>query len=793
VKPVHPTLVRQLRRAFGLRANEVDGFLADLAAAPDQPLAAGLTRLIDTLGDAYAQHDRDQVLRQRALELSSAELTTANQRLLADRASVAEAIHNLRDSARALTGRDADLAAAPGDDLVALSESLRDLARRNHEMQAQLASSEVKIRSLIANVPGCVFRLRLRPTVEVDFVSDGIAELSGYPIAAWRQAPQELGRAIGGPHLFLRAEELAATGGEAYEVEYPLTMADGRRRWVIERGRVCCELDGQLWWTALVIDNDVARRARDELARARQGLVLAKDEAERANRAKTEFLANISHEIRTPLNGILGMLDLALGDDDSVEHREHLGLARSSAGVLLELINDVLDLSKIEAGKLELDEVPFAPRSLIRETLRPLALRAAERGLEFTVEFAPGVGDGLVGDASKLRQVLTNLASNAIKFTAQGSVAVRVAPAVVGVDEPGLKIEVRDTGIGIAPSRHAAIFEPFAQASSSTPRQYGGTGLGLTIVRRLVQLLGGTITLVSEPGRGSTFAFTVAARPVEAAPASEHAGVAIGRRLMILDDDPASVGWLAAALRRRGADVATSLAELGEAARGGPMVDAVLVRGDSPRALEVAAEVARRQPAAKLVLLSALDRRIDRARARAVRPRACLVKPFDEAEALEAIAEALQPSRPTPVSDAATPSRGLRVLVAEDNVVNQKLIARFLERDQHAYHLVGDGAAAVDAFKTERYDVVLLDLQMPVLDGVEAARAMRAHERFGQLVPTPIIALTGNALSEARDACLAAGIDAFMTKPIALDRLRRELVRYAARGAERSPMHAPRP
>ncbi|MBP8810752.1 MAG: response regulator [Kofleriaceae bacterium] len=793
MKPVHPTLVRQLRRAFGLRANEVDGFLADLAAAPDQPLAAGLTRLIDTLGDAYAQHDRDQVLRQRALELSSAELTTANQRLLADRASVAEAIHNLRDSARALTGRDADLAAAPGDDLVALSESLRDLARRNHEMQAQLASSEVKIRSLIANVPGCVFRLRLRPTVEVDFVSDGIAELSGYPIAAWRQAPQELGRAIGGPHLFLRAEELAATGGEAYEVEYPLTMADGRRRWVIERGRVCCELDGQLWWTALVIDNDVARRARDELARARQGLVLAKDEAERANRAKTEFLANISHEIRTPLNGILGMLDLALGDDDSVEHREHLGLARSSAGVLLELINDVLDLSKIEAGKLELDEVPFAPRSLIRETLRPLALRAAERGLEFTVEFAPGVGDGLVGDASKLRQVLTNLASNAIKFTAQGSVAVRVAPAVVGVDEPGLKIEVRDTGIGIAPSRHAAIFEPFAQASSSTPRQYGGTGLGLTIVRRLVQLLGGTITLVSEPGRGSTFAFTVAARPVEAAPASEHAGVAIGRRLMILDDDPASVGWLAAALRRRGADVATSLAELGEAARGGPMVDAVLVRGDSPRALEVAAEVARRQPAAKLVLLSALDRRIDRARARAVRPRACLVKPFDEAEALEAIAEALQPSRPTPVSDAATPSRGLRVLVAEDNVVNQKLIARFLERDQHAYHLVGDGAAAVDAFKTERYDVVLLDLQMPVLDGVEAARAMRAHERFGQLVPTPIIALTGNALSEARDACLAAGIDAFMTKPIALDRLRRELVRYAARGAERSPMHAPRP
>jgi signal transduction histidine kinase/CheY-like chemotaxis protein len=793
VKPVHPTLVRQLRRAFGLRANEVDGFVADLADAPDQPLAAGLARLIDTLGDAYAQHDRDQVLRQRALELSSAELTTANQRLLADRASVAEAIHNLRDSARALTGRDADLAAAPGDDLVALSESLRDLARRNHEMQAQLASSEVKIRSLIANVPGCVFRLRLRPTVEVDFVSDGIAELSGYPIAAWRQAPKELGRAVGGPHLFQHADELAAGGGEAYEVEYPLTMADGRRRWVIERGRVCCELDGQLWWTALVIDNDVARRARDELARARQGLVLAKDEAERANRAKTEFLANISHEIRTPLNGILGMLDLALGDDDSVEHREHLGLARSSAGVLLELINDVLDLSKIEAGKLELDEVPFAPRSLIRETLRPLALRAAERGLEFTVEFAPGVGDGLVGDASKLRQVLTNLASNAIKFTAQGSVAVRVAPAVVGVDEPGLKIEVRDTGIGIAPSRHAAIFEPFAQASSSTPRQYGGTGLGLTIVRRLVQLLGGTITLVSEPGRGSTFAFTVAARPVEAAPASEHAGVAIGRRLMILDDDPASVGWLAAALRRRGADVATSLAELGEAARGGPMVDAVLVRGDSPRALEVAAEVARRQPAAKLVLLSALDRRIDRARARAVRPRACLVKPFDEAEALEAIAEALQPSRPTPVSDAATPSRGLRVLVAEDNVVNQKLIARFLERDQHAYHLVGDGAAAVDAFKTERYDVVLLDLQMPVLDGVEAARAMRAHERFGQLVPTPIIALTGNALSEARDACLAAGIDAFMTKPIALDRLRRELVRYAARGAERSPMHAPRP
>jgi two-component system, sensor histidine kinase and response regulator len=794
-------LQRQLQRALGVAAEDLPAIMAALADA-DSPngrvasarLAAALPRFLNEIDDSYAQSERDLELRARALELSSAELTAANQQLRSDAAAVAQVIHNLQISAAALATTPIHTTAGEAfNDVVGLSALIHRLIDDHVGMRTQLASGEAKFQTVIANLPGCVYRVRVEPTVQLDFVSDGIEQFIGWTPAQWRNDPLGLCAQVGGPYLLRRdfgpVQDLAA--GEAYEVEYQLRCADGRTRWVVERGRSYCSDDVETWWTAIILDNDVAHRAQEEIASTRARLLAARDQAELANRAKTEFLANMSHEIRTPLNGILGMIDLTLGTALNFEQHENLQLARMSAGLLLELINDILDLSKIESGKLDLDLIPFSVRGMVREAIRPTAVRAEEKGLAFDCTIAADVPDYVVSDPSKLRQVITNLVSNAIKFTSTGGVHVEVtaAPGRFGI-APVLQIAVFDTGIGISPERQAAIFEAFAQAETTTNREFGGTGLGLTISRKLVRLLGGEITVSSIRGEGSRFAFTFEAKPAEGdlRRVNVEADALMERKILILDMDSTSATWMQRCLTHCGSlvdvihDVDAAKVALAE-----NHYDAVLFDLNFGRGFDCVAELRRLLPDAAIVLLSGAGRRGDGARAQGAGAHAYLSKPLSERDLVEGLALSLRSisgiDRGAPVVTShllAENRTRVRILVAEDNLVNQRLMTRLLEREGHSFYIAANGDEAVQAFASSIFDMVLLDIQMPIMDGLEAARQIRAIERKQGRRPTPLLALTANALSQSRDACLAAGIDGFMTKPIAIEKLNREFARHIA-------------
>ncbi|MEZ4401247.1 MAG: response regulator [Kofleriaceae bacterium] len=795
-------LQRQLRRALGLPDDQLDGLLEALAA-PGTPagqaaaarVAAALPRLLADVDETYLQSERDLELRARSLELSSTELTAANRKLLDDAATATQAVASLHQSAASLM-RGAGLLDEPpaAGDLLGLSTLVQQLIKDHLDVRSRLADGEAKFRSLVSNLPGCVYRVRLAPTTTLDFVSDGVAELTGWSVQDWHEAPAELARRSGAPLVFLdgRAGTTALTTDDAYEVEYQLTRADGTRRWVTERGRTGQDANGDVWWTALVLDNDAVHRTHAELASARSHLEAAKDQAEQANRAKSEFLANMSHEIRTPLNGILGMLDLTLATALTEEQHENLHLARTSAGILLELINDILDLSKIEAGRLDLELIPFSIRGLIRETVRPLAVRADEKTLAFDCRIAPDLPEYIVTDPSKLRQVVTNLVSNAIKFTNNGGIRVEVeAGPQAAAGEPTIKISVSDTGVGIPRETQARIFEAFAQGNSATTRVFGGTGLGLTISRRLVRLLGGEVEVDSVPGQGSTFSFwfRAPAPSVEQAPLALDGSSLRGQRVLVLDPDRASATWLQRVLEGHDARVECEYdVPAAERVTAANRYDVVLFELGFSQAhgFECVTRLRAAQPDAAIVLLSGAGRRGDGARAHQAGAHAYLSKPLSERDLLDGIILSVQASRGHDRPGAVVTNHvvaenrpRLRVLVAEDNTVNQKLLSRMLEREGHAFQLTSDGEEAVQAFTTDEFDVVLMDLQMPVMDGLEAARRIRALERREGRRPTPLVALTANAMSEARDACLAAGIDGYMTKPIALDKLNRELSKYA--------------
>jgi two-component system, sensor histidine kinase and response regulator len=547
---------------------------------------------------------------------------------------------------------------------------------------------------------------------------------------------------------------------------------------------------GQLVEVSLVVtplpDDD--GRPLGELSVVRDISVLKQKEAaaQAANRAKSEFLATMSHEIRTPMNGVIGMTSLLLDTSLTQEQREYAETVHRSGEALLTIINDILDFSKIEAGRLELEPVPFALRETLADVLKTVAPIAHAKGLELAYEIGPDVPDELVGDTGRLGQILLNLVGNAIKFTERGEVAVRIDAETVMLDAVALRVAVQDTGIGIAADKSGIIFDAFAQADASTTRRFGGTGLGLAICRRLVEQMRGRIWLDSEPGHGSTFHFTVllqrAQGPVPrqvAAPSHALRGL----RVLAADDNATNRRLLAAMLSAWGVDATivadgrSAVAALEKARDAGRVFPLVLLDAHMPDLDGFAvAERIRRQPglAGVTVMLLTSDMMSgDIARCRQLGIARHLVKPLRPSELLNAVVLALgqslamAPAAAPGESEAQRFSRRLHVLVAEDNAVNQLLIVRLLEKLGHIPVLTNNGQEAVEAYEEHAFDMALMDVQMPVMDGLVATATIREREaRRPERRRLPIVALTAHALHDDRKQCLAAGMDDYLSKPV---------------------------
>jgi PAS domain S-box-containing protein len=686
-------------------------------------------------------------------------------------------------------------------------EGDRPLAATSSALSLEAKSPEAKFRSLVANIPGAVFRCLPNPTWHTEFVSDVIEEISGYPASDFVNDQVRSFVSIEHPEDTPRLSSLVEQSlqqRQPYAVEYRIIRADGSLRWVYEKGKgVWDEAGNLLWLDGIIFDISERKQAEEELMLKNMALEQARWEAETANRAKSDFLATMSHEIRTPMNAVIGMAELLLDTDPTPQQQDFIATIRNSSEALLGIIDDILDFSKIESAKLDLEENPFNLRSCVESALNLLAPKASEKGLELAYLIDPRVPDVVISDVTRLRQILVNLLSNAVKFTEQGEVTVSVvsrhlpdlpfsAPDMLPLESAGistyaLRFAVKDTGIGISPSHLVRLFKPFSQVDSSISRTHGGTGLGLTISQRLSEMMGGRIWVDSTLGAGSTFYCAVRVRAIAPASASPAPTTPLtGKRLLVVDSNATNRQNLVFQAKSWGmsVDAASGLEALALLEQG-KKFDVAILDGRLPEkegwALAIATSRQQRFP----LLLMAMGKVKIKGWKTAVRFTQTLSKPIRQSQLYESLVnvfaelsefseqpDSMQIGEPIQRS----PHQSPKILVAEDNLVNQKVILHLLKRLGYQADLANNGLEVLEWLSQQSYDLVLMDVQMPEMDGLVTTEQIR--QCWPAAEQPYIIAITANAMQGDRESCLASGMNDYLSKPIRIEQLTQSLRQF---------------